>query len=139
MLEVVGGKGCHHNVRVHLETQVLSITRSKDLVKLRALSKLCFKNFFDDPSLLVVAMPPVVEKKVRGKKKQKKKKNDPRKVEILDACAELRRACGWVGDWDDARHYLNLVRRRRWGSTMLVQELLIAFPWLSNPDENLVN
>ncbi|GMH89685.1 hypothetical protein TL16_g11534 [Triparma laevis f. inornata] len=90
VLEIVGGRGCHHNVRVHLETQVLSITRSEDLMKLRALAKLCSPDFFDDKSLLVVvwrrifevlelAMPPVVEKKVRGKKKQKKKKNDLRK------------------------------------------------------------
>ncbi|GMH65078.1 hypothetical protein TL16_g04115 [Triparma laevis f. inornata] len=42
-LEIVGGRGCHHNVRVHLETQVLSITRSEDLVKLRALAELCSK------------------------------------------------------------------------------------------------
>jgi len=41
VLEIVGGRGCHHNVRVNLETQVLKITRSEDLVKLRALAKLC--------------------------------------------------------------------------------------------------
>ncbi|GMH79692.1 hypothetical protein TL16_g08226 [Triparma laevis f. inornata] len=107
VLEIVGGMGCHHNVRVYLETQVLSITRSEGLVKLRALVKLCSRDFFDDRSLLVVAwrrifevlvlaMPPVMEKKVRGnnkKKKQQKKKNDPRKLEILDACFALGNAC----------------------------------------------
>ncbi|GMH65791.1 hypothetical protein TrLO_g14505 [Triparma laevis f. longispina] len=47
-------------------------------------------------------MPPVVEKKARGKKKQKKmKKNDPKKLEILDACAALGAACKMVRDWDD--------------------------------------
>ncbi|GMI04963.1 hypothetical protein TrLO_g2846 [Triparma laevis f. longispina] len=51
-------------------------------------------------------LPPVVEKKkVRGKKNQKKK-NDPRKLEISDACFELGRACTFVGDVDDARRYL---------------------------------
>ena len=86
-------------------------------MKLRALAKLCSKEFFDDPSLLVVAcrrilevlelaMPPVAEKKIRGKKKkQQRKKNDPRKLEILDACHALGRTCGFVGDFDDARRY----------------------------------
>ncbi|GMH68154.1 hypothetical protein TL16_g04863 [Triparma laevis f. inornata] len=78
VLEIVGGRGFHHNVRVNPETQVLAITKSEDLVKLRALEKLCSVEFFNDPSLLVVvwrrifevlelAMPE--EKKVRGKKK----------------------------------------------------------------------
>ena len=76
VLEIVGGRGVHHNMRVNLETQVLTITRSEDLVKLRALAKMCSVDFFDDNSLLVVvwrrilevlelAMPE--EKKVRGK------------------------------------------------------------------------
>ena len=46
--------------------------------------------------VLVLAMPPVVdEKTVRGKKKKKKKKkkNDLRKLEILDTCLALGRAC----------------------------------------------
>ncbi|GMH49203.1 hypothetical protein TL16_g00460 [Triparma laevis f. inornata] len=92
------------------------ITRLEDLVKLRALAKLCGVEFFDDMSLLVVAwrrilevlvlaMPPVVEKKARRGKKQKKKKNDPRKLEILDACVALGRAYNWVEDCDDARRY----------------------------------
>ncbi|GMH79238.1 hypothetical protein TrLO_g14969 [Triparma laevis f. longispina] len=102
VLEIVGGMGSHHNVRVHLETQALSITRSEDLVKLRALSKLCSRDFFDDPSLLVVAwrrifevleLAMLEETKVRGKKKKQKKKKDPRKLEILDACFELGNAC----------------------------------------------
>ena len=106
VLEIVGGMGCHHNVRVYLETQVLTITRLEDLVKLRALAKLCSKEFFDDMSLLVVAWRRIlevlevamqVEKKVRGKKKkQQKKKKDPRKLEILDACKALGTACNWV-------------------------------------------
>ncbi|GMH76634.1 hypothetical protein TL16_g07150 [Triparma laevis f. inornata] len=99
VLEIVGQVGCHHNVRVHLETKVLTITRSEDLVKLRALAKLCSEEFFDDMSLLLVvwrrflevlelAMPE--EKKVRGKKKkQQKKKKDPKKLEMFDACVEL--------------------------------------------------
>ncbi|GMH80033.1 hypothetical protein TrLO_g15645, partial [Triparma laevis f. longispina] len=83
VLEIVGGRGCHHNVRVHLEAQALSITRSEDLVKLRALAKLCSRDFFDDPSLLVVAWRRIFEvlelampeeKKAREKKKKKKKK-----------------------------------------------------------------
>ncbi|GMH55480.1 hypothetical protein TrLO_g4760 [Triparma laevis f. longispina] len=100
-----------------LERQVLTITKSEDLVKLRALTKLCSREFFDDPSLLVVAwrrilevlvlgVPPVVEKKIRGKKKkQQKKKADPMKLEILDACFALGKACGLVGDNDDMRQY----------------------------------
>ena len=58
--------------------------------------------------VLVLAMPAGggQEKKARGKKKQKKKKKaDPRKLEILDACAALGRACNWVEDWDDCRRY----------------------------------
>ncbi|GMH70101.1 hypothetical protein TL16_g05324 [Triparma laevis f. inornata] len=99
--------------------QVLMITKSEDLVKLRALAKLCSQDFFDDPSLLVVAwrkilevlvfamLPVVDEKKARGEKKQKKKKKkDPRKLEILDACFELGKACQWVRDFDDAIRYL---------------------------------
>ena len=102
-----------------LEQQVLMITKSEDLVKLRALAKLCSREFFDDPSLLVavdrrilevlvMAMPAVVvEKKARGKRKQKqKKKNDPKKLEIFDACHALGLARGFVGDFDDAKRYL---------------------------------
>ncbi|GMH71913.1 hypothetical protein TrLO_g13117, partial [Triparma laevis f. longispina] len=85
-------------------------------VKLRALAKLCSPEFFDDPSLsvavwrrilevLVLAMPSMAEKKARRKKKQKKKKNDPRKLEILDACHALGLVCSQVRDGDDARRY----------------------------------
>ena len=102
-----------------LEQQVLKITGSEDMEKLRALAKLCSQEFFNDPSLLVavsrrvlevleLAMPaPVEQKKVRGKKKKgmKKKKADPRKVEVLDACFELGKACNMVRDMEDARRY----------------------------------
>ncbi|GMH92506.1 hypothetical protein TL16_g12368 [Triparma laevis f. inornata] len=99
-----------------LERQMSMVTKSDDLVTLRALAKLCSREFFDDPSLLVVAwrrifevlvlaMPPVVEKKVRGKKKKQQEKNDPRKLEILDACFALGLACSWVGDFEDAERY----------------------------------
>ncbi|GMH96571.1 hypothetical protein TrVE_jg8139 [Triparma verrucosa] len=62
-----------------LEQQVLKITASEDMERLRALAKLCSREFFSDESLLVavsrrilevlvLAMPPPVEeKKVRGK------------------------------------------------------------------------
>ncbi|GMH85933.1 hypothetical protein TrVE_jg2668 [Triparma verrucosa] len=103
-----------------LEQQVLKITGSEDMEKLRALEKLCSPEFFNDPSLLVavsrrilevleLAMPaPVEEKKVRGKKKKgmKKKKADPRKLEVLDAYLALGRACNMVSDQEDARQYL---------------------------------
>ncbi|GMH67310.1 hypothetical protein TrLO_g3497 [Triparma laevis f. longispina] len=47
------------------------------------------------------------EKKVQGKKKkQQGKKTNPRKREILDACADLGMACNYVSDFDDARPYL---------------------------------
>ncbi|GMH85689.1 hypothetical protein TL16_g10311 [Triparma laevis f. inornata] len=94
-----------------MEQQVLlRITKSDGLGKFRALAKQCSKEFFDDPSLLVaverrilevlvLAMPPVVEMKARGKKQQQEKKNDPRKLEILDACKALASACSYVGDF----------------------------------------
>ncbi|GMH53567.1 hypothetical protein TL16_g01479 [Triparma laevis f. inornata] len=106
-----------------LQQQVLMITKLEDLVKLRALAKLCSKEFFDDLSILVavwsrilevlvLTMPPVVEKKVREKKKQKKKKNNPRKLEILDACSALGLACGNVGDYEDAIRYYERAKDR---------------------------
>ncbi|GMH60882.1 hypothetical protein TL16_g03146 [Triparma laevis f. inornata] len=88
-----------------MEQQVLRITRSEDLLKLRALSKLCSREIFNDVLLLVVAWRRIMEvlelaipeeKKVRGKKK---------KLKIFDACAALGRACGFVGDIDNARRY----------------------------------
>ncbi|GMH58836.1 hypothetical protein TL16_g02698 [Triparma laevis f. inornata] len=109
-----------------LEQQVLKITKSENLLKLRALAKLCSNDFFNDESLLVVAwrrilevlvlaMPPVVEKKVRGKKKkQQTKKNDPRKLEKFDACAALGMVCRFVGDFDDARrNHLSVTLREK--------------------------
>ncbi|GMI02801.1 hypothetical protein TrLO_g14422 [Triparma laevis f. longispina] len=82
VLEIVRGMRCHHNVRVHLKTQVLSIMRSEDLLAM------------------------LEEKKVRGEKKKQKMKNDPRKLEILDACFALGMACGMVGGVNDARRYI---------------------------------
>ena len=57
-----------------LEQQVLKITGSEDMDKLRALAKLCSREFFNDPSLLVavsrrilevleLSMPALVEEK----------------------------------------------------------------------------
>ncbi|GMH53854.1 hypothetical protein TL16_g01547 [Triparma laevis f. inornata] len=109
-----------------MEQQVLMITKSEDLVKLRALAKLCSVEFFNYLSLLVLAwrrilevlvlaMPPVVdEKKARGGKKQKKKKKkaDSKKLEILDARAALAEGCSFVGDFDDARRYYKRAKER---------------------------
>jgi len=47
----------------------------------------------------------VEKKKVRGKKKKQQKKKDPRKLEILDACFALGKACNNVRDFDDGRRY----------------------------------
>ena len=44
-----------------LERQVLMIMKSENLVKLRAMAKLCSPEFFDDPSLLVVAWRRLLE------------------------------------------------------------------------------
>ncbi|GMH85190.1 hypothetical protein TL16_g10152 [Triparma laevis f. inornata] len=44
-----------------LEQQVLMITESEDMAKLRALAKLCSKEFFDDPSLLVAVSRRILE------------------------------------------------------------------------------
>ncbi|GMH58895.1 hypothetical protein TL16_g02709 [Triparma laevis f. inornata] len=112
VLEVVGGKGVYYTVREAMEQQVMRITKLGDLVKLRALAKLCSMDFFNDQSLLVVAWRRILEilelamleeKKARGKKKQKK--NDPRRLEILDACFTLGLACNHVGDFDDSKRY----------------------------------
>ncbi|GMH83752.1 hypothetical protein TL16_g09705 [Triparma laevis f. inornata] len=110
VLEIEGEKGIYYTVRESTEQQVLAITRSENLVNLRALAKLCSRDFFDDPSLFVVAWRRILEvlelampeeKKVRGKKKkQQKKKNDLRKLEILDACFALGWACNSVVDCD---------------------------------------
>ncbi|GMH64662.1 hypothetical protein TrLO_g9077 [Triparma laevis f. longispina] len=115
MLEIEGGKGIYYTVRDSLEQQVLRITRSEDLVKRRALAKLCSPDFFEEMSLLVVAWRRILEvlelampkeKKVRGnKKKQQRKKKDPRKLKILDSCFALGRAYSNVEDFDDATRY----------------------------------
>ncbi|GMH54813.1 hypothetical protein TL16_g01755 [Triparma laevis f. inornata] len=98
----------------------MRITKSEDLVKLRALAKLCSREFFEDPSLpvsvsvsgrilevLELAAPADLwaEKKVRGKKKKQQKKKDPRKLEILDACLALGKACHNVSDLDYMMQY----------------------------------
>jgi len=103
-----------------LERQVLMITKSEDMVKLRALAELCSWDLFDDKSLLVVAWRRILEvlelampeeKKVRGKKKnQQRKKKDPKKPDVLDACLALGKACGRVRDFDDGRRYLKRVK-----------------------------
>ena len=41
VLEIEGGKRIYYTVREDMEQQVLKITRSEDLVKLRTLAKLC--------------------------------------------------------------------------------------------------
>ncbi|GMH51411.1 hypothetical protein TrST_g4607 [Triparma strigata] len=108
-----------------LEQQVLKITGSEDMEKLRALAKLCSPEFFEDPSLLVavsrrilevlvLAMPaPVEEKKVRGKKKKGKKKKvaDQRKLEVFDACYVLGRACNMVRDFEDEELYFKRAKK----------------------------
>ncbi|GMH79387.1 hypothetical protein TL16_g12839 [Triparma laevis f. inornata] len=67
-----------------LEQQVLMITKSEDLLKLRALAKLCSTGL--------------------------NKKNDPRNLEILDACAALGAAGNWVEDFDDLIRYYKRVK-----------------------------
>ena len=57
VLGIVGVKGG----RGSLEAQVLEITKSEDLVKLRALSKLCSREFFNDPALLVTVRRRILE------------------------------------------------------------------------------
>ncbi|GMH79864.1 hypothetical protein TL16_g08300 [Triparma laevis f. inornata] len=92
-----------------IETQVLKITNSEDLMKLRALAQLCSKEFFDDKSLLVVAWRRIVEVLEMDKKKEgekgEKEDGDAKKLEILDACAALGRACNRVMDYEYARRY----------------------------------
>ncbi|GMH82531.1 hypothetical protein TL16_g09289 [Triparma laevis f. inornata] len=87
VLEIVGEKETHHTMRESIEQQALTITRSEDMAKLRALLKLCSNDFFEDPSLSVVACRGSLEvlelampkgQKIRGKKKKQKKKSKPR-------------------------------------------------------------
>ncbi|GMI14070.1 hypothetical protein TrLO_g2129 [Triparma laevis f. longispina] len=98
-----------------IETQVLRITNSEDLVKLRALAKLCSQEFFDDKSLLVIVWRRIMEmletaKKVGGEKGEKEER-DPRKLEMLNACYALGLACNF-SDFEDARN--------QWGRLMRV-------------------
>ncbi|GMH73465.1 hypothetical protein TL16_g06201 [Triparma laevis f. inornata] len=105
VLGIEGGKGGGGSI----ESQVLRVTNSEDLVKLRALAKLCSHEFFDDPSLLVVAWRRIMEvletRKKANEVKGEKEEGAAREVEILDACAALGQACGWVRDFDDMRRY----------------------------------
>ncbi|GMH84105.1 hypothetical protein TL16_g09816 [Triparma laevis f. inornata] len=88
-----------------LEQQVLLVTKSEDLMKLRALAKLCSEDFFNDPSLLVTVWRRILEvlvlampaggggeKKARGKK-EKQTKKEGRSEEAGD----FGRLCGFGG------------------------------------------
>ncbi|GMH92246.1 hypothetical protein TL16_g12290 [Triparma laevis f. inornata] len=97
-----------------IETQVLGITNSEDLVKLRALAELCSNEFFDDKSLLVVAWRRIMEvlemRKKVGEVKGEKEEGGARELEILDACAALGTACGFVGNFGDAERFYKRVK-----------------------------
>jgi len=91
-----------------IETQVLGISNSEDLVKLRAMAKLCSQEYFNDPSLLIVAwrrIMEVLETKKGVGENDEKGKVDLYELEILDACAALASACNRVRDFEDARLY----------------------------------
>ena len=96
VLEIVGVR--EEGGGESLEQQVLKITGSEDMKKLRALEKLCSPEFFDDVSLLVVVSRRVLEVL----------EADPGKVEVLDACLALGRACsfGVDADFDDVIRYV---------------------------------
>ncbi|GMH92599.1 hypothetical protein TL16_g12393 [Triparma laevis f. inornata] len=105
VLGIEGGKGGDGST----ETQVLGVTKSEDLVKLRALAELCSKDYFDDKSLLVVAwrgIMEVLDAEKKGGVKGKKEEGRAKEFEILDACAALGNACKSVRDFEDARRYL---------------------------------
>ncbi|GMH47603.1 hypothetical protein TrLO_g8202 [Triparma laevis f. longispina] len=74
-----------------LEQQVLRITNSEDLVKLRALEKLCSPEFCDDPLL-----PTAVDRR-------NVKIGSASKIERLEACEALGVACHRSGDQADAK------------------------------------
>ncbi|GMH69731.1 hypothetical protein TrLO_g11264 [Triparma laevis f. longispina] len=88
VLSIEGGKGGDGSI----ETQVLRVTNSEDLVKLRALAELCSRDFFNDVSLSVVAWRRVMEILDVEEKGEK----EERKLEILDACKALGLACNNV-------------------------------------------
>ncbi|GMH63564.1 hypothetical protein TrLO_g16010 [Triparma laevis f. longispina] len=95
VLEIVGGRGCHRTVRESLRQQVLAITRSEDLEKLRALANLCSLRFLDDmssdPSLLVVAWRRILK--------------------VLElTMPEAKKARNKVGDYDDSERYYERAR-----------------------------
>ena len=79
----IGAKGGGGSI----ETQVLEITNSEDLMKLRALAKLCSRDFFNDESLLVVVWRRIMEvmetEKNEGGEKDKKEEGAARELEIL--------------------------------------------------------
>ncbi|GMH51855.1 hypothetical protein TL16_g01104 [Triparma laevis f. inornata] len=111
VLGIEGGEGGGGSI----ETQVLGITNSKDLVKLGALAELCSKEYFDDASLSVVASRRIMEvletwKKVGEVKSEKEEGQDSREFEILDACAALGLACNYVRDFDDSIRYYERVK-----------------------------
>ncbi|GMH70457.1 hypothetical protein TrST_g3903 [Triparma strigata] len=106
---------------ISLEQQVLRITRSEDLVKLKALAKLSSPDWANDSLLYVAASRRTLEVlelsaaassggaevkgKGKGKKKQKKKKGDLKVLEILGLYFELGVACIQVRDTDEGRNY----------------------------------
>ena len=47
----------------------------------------------------------VLEKRKTVGGEKGEKKEDAKELEILDACAALGAACGFVGDFEDARRY----------------------------------
>ncbi|GMH48595.1 hypothetical protein TL16_g00327 [Triparma laevis f. inornata] len=108
VLDVLGIEG---RKRESIETQVLRITNSKDLVKLRALVELCSKEFFDDQSLSVVTwrrIMEVLEAEKNGGEVNSKQDEEQilRKLEILDTCFALGKAFNEVRDFEEARRYL---------------------------------
>ncbi|GMH47619.1 hypothetical protein TrLO_g8206 [Triparma laevis f. longispina] len=78
-----------------LEQQVLRITKSTDMLKLRALEKLCSPEFYDDPSLLTAVDKRILEllllrlgeQKTTGPKVVKK-------LAVLEGYEALGMACG---------------------------------------------
>ena len=103
VLRIKGGNGGGGSI----ETRVLRITNSEDLMKLRVLAELCSREFFDDASLRVVAWRRImevldVEKEMGGKKGEE---DESRELEVLVACAALGNACTFVGNFEDARRY----------------------------------
>ena len=97
--------------RGSLEALVLAITESEDLVKLRALAKLCSREFLDDPALLVTVRRRILEvleadEEGGGETKGEEGEGEEEmKLEVLDACYELGKACNLVRNYEDAKRY----------------------------------